>query len=518
MSQASLKTLTESKEIRESLGQENHHEEQCNGIPEALSERSLFYCRECYQKFTFAKTLLKRKRNQADDPSKCRKHLSREHGASDSKNSRGRFPKHFMICLKERIKVKGKFQVPTKIITKFAEATLKKAAVLKNDLAMLASVTDTDLIVKEFSKHGKCYLEYTRVTREKSANTSTISEKSAIQGDFDAACEVIEKRVLEEQQCLSMESIVSVYGINEGDRQQRYRLTTRLLQKYGDDLLFISHEKHSPQLVISKICSETQTMSRVLGSSESNTIKKAAVILREAVKKTIDESEALPWPSTTESLRKDDRNAPDILKLFYENLLSPASVHHGTSLTAERLIGSFSQDIMYAVSKGEFLTLKHASVGLGLHSRTGQKLPLQVLSRLGHCMTYDQICEVETAQAELVQHLKSLSIPLPICPIDEESKVLTTFRWNNFDRNIETASGARSIHNTPGIMFQEESACTVNRNENVSIPKSKRRSVRLEDVPQSRQQLSAPKKIHLHLLTKILFRLKTMSKCIAIIY
>ena len=168
-------------------------------------------------------------------------------------------------------------------------------------------------------------------------------------------------------------------------------------------------------------------MSRVLGSSESNTIKKAAVILREAVKKTIDESEALPFPPTIESLGKDERNAPDILKLFYENLLPPASVHHGASLTAERLIDSFSQDIMYAVSNGEFLTLKHAPVRLGLHSLTGQKLPLQVLSRLGHSMTYDHICEVETAQAELVQHLKSLSLPLPICPIDEESKVLTTF-------------------------------------------------------------------------------------------
>ena len=120
---------------------------------------------------------------------------------------------------------------------------------------------------------------------------------------------------------------------------------------------------------------------------------------------------------------------------------------------------------MYAVSKGEFLTLKYASVGLGLHSLTGQKLPFQVLSRLGHCMTYDQICEVETAQAELVQHLKSLSLPLPICQIDEESKVLTTFWWDNFDLNIETASGVGSIHNTPGIMFQEESACTVSQSQ-----------------------------------------------------
>ena len=58
-------------------------------------------------------------------------------------------------------------------------------------------------------------------------------------------------------------------------------------------------------------------------------------------------------------------------------------------------------------------------------------------------MTYDRICEVETAQAKLVQHLKSLSLPLPICPIDEESKVLTTFWWNNLYQKIETASWGR---------------------------------------------------------------------------
>ena len=114
------------------------------------------------------------------------------------------------------------------------------------------------------------------------------------------------------------------------------------------------------------------------------------------------------------------------MKLFYENLLSLAIVYYGTSLTAECLID------LKAVSKGEFLTLKDASVGFGLHSLTRQKLPLQVLSRLGHSTTYNQICEVETAQAELVQHVKSLPLPLPICPIDEESKVLTTFLVGQF--------------------------------------------------------------------------------------
>ena len=135
--------------------------------------------------------------------------------------------------------------------------------------------------------------------------------------------------------------------------------------------------------MISKKYLETQTMPQVLGSSESNTIKKPQLFFVKLSRRLLTNQRHCHGPSTIESLRKDDRNAPDILKLFYENLLSPANVHHGTSLTAERLIDSFSQDIMYAVSKREFLTLKHGSVGLVLHNLTGQKFPLHVLSRLG---------------------------------------------------------------------------------------------------------------------------------------
>ena len=43
-------------------------------------------------------------------------------------------------------------------------------------------------------------------------------------------------------------------------------------------------------------------------------------------------------------------------------------------------------------------------------------------------------------------------------------------------------------------MFQEDSACTVNRNENVSIPKSKSRSIHLEDVQSIRATAIYPKK------------------------
>ena len=72
------------------------------------------------------------------------------------------------------------------------------------------------------------------------------------------------------------------------------------------------------------------------------------------------------------------------------------------------------------------MTLEHATMGLGLHSFTGQKLQLVVLSRLGYSINYDRICEIETAQAELAQHFQSMFLYSPVMPIDAESKVTTT--------------------------------------------------------------------------------------------
>lgn len=54
---------------------------------------------------------------------------------------------------------------------------------------------------------------------------------------------------------------------------------------------------------------------------------------------------------------------------------------------------------------------------------TGQKLPITILARLGHCITYDAINEIETAQAELVEHFQSMALNLPLQPVAQGSKV-----------------------------------------------------------------------------------------------
>ena len=145
--------------------------------------------------------------------------------------------------------------------------------------------------------------------------------------------------------------------------------------------------------------------------------------MHDIVLKFVKESTPLPWPPTIESLMSKERESPALLQLFFNALLSPTDSHHDVKETTKRLSDSFSQDVVHALSKGTLMTLKHASLGLGLHSLTGQKLPLTILSRLGHCINYDKMCKIETAQVELVQHFQSMSMSLPLIPAKSGSKV-----------------------------------------------------------------------------------------------
>ena len=72
LNQKTLDTLVKCKAIRESLGGENGHEIQCKKGPENVNEKQYFYQRECYEKFTYAKTLRKRKLNKTEETDESR--------------------------------------------------------------------------------------------------------------------------------------------------------------------------------------------------------------------------------------------------------------------------------------------------------------------------------------------------------------------------------------------------------------------------------------------------------------
>ena len=61
--------------------------------------------------------------------------------------------------------------------------------------------------------------------------------------------------------------------------------------------------------------------------------------------------------------------------------------------------------MIHGVTRGKVVTLKHFLLGVGLHNITGLKLPIRVLSHLGHCIDYDLVCDIETAEAEIAQKM-----------------------------------------------------------------------------------------------------------------
>ena len=129
--------------------------------------------------------------------------------------------------------------------------------------------------------------------------------------------------------------------------------------------------------------------------------------------------------------------------------------HKEITPNVSRLVESFSYDLIHGVSKGNVITAKHFLLGLGLHRLSGQKKVVQLTNRLGNCMSYDRVLDIETAQAQKAQQLANEASYLPLTPAEPEDSVTTIFWVDNFDKNIEAESGVYAVNITTMMAFQE---------------------------------------------------------------
>ena len=132
----------------------------------------------------------------------------------------------------------------------------------------------------------------------------------------------------------------------------------------------------------------------------------------------------------------------------------------------QRLSNSFASGIIAAISQGKTIATKQFLLALGLHNIPGQRKVVEIVKRLGHCLTYNTTCEAETTFAVKAQQLLSNSF-LPLHPINEHDYVLTVF-CVNFDINVEKQTGSTSVNTTHMIAFQERSE--INLQENNTTP------------------------------------------------
>ena len=116
-------------------------------------------------------------------------------------------------------------------------------------------------------------------------------------------------------------------------------------------------------------------------------------------------------------------------------------------LDEHRICMSLCQDIVYAMGKGKLQTPKSLTLGMALRHLSGNKAISQIVSKLGHCSSYDTILRLETAMATDAQISGAI-------PTGFVKQVWATVVWDNIDFCEETISGSGTTHFVNGILVQ----------------------------------------------------------------
>lgn len=163
----------------------------------------------------------------------------------------------------------------------------------------------------------------------------------------------------------------------------------------------------------------------------------------------------MAWPPRPSELNENSINLSKLLKTFFHILLT-GDVERETSNPSsrvQRLINSFGQDFIYAISGGQQNPPKQILLTYAIKSLTNNVELIQLVNRCGHGVSYTQIEEIDTALC--LQKIGSIANDSVALPENIIPHVTTTLAWDNIDRLEETLSGGGTSHRVNGIAMQQ---------------------------------------------------------------
>lgn len=461
----------------------------CTQIPTNYVKNIHGAHRKCYQKFTNIGHIKSRKRPHSDQTEKD--------GPSSSKKKRSTssavlFPSDQCIfCEKRRIQSRKSSEYLTKCVTSTAAESIQEAAEQKKDFALLGKIKDVDLCAREAYYHNSCRKSYTRKDDRHAhyeVDEELVEQHTAHQEAFDYICSYVQEHIISKckverltilkEKYLSylQEHFPNAYNAN----YKTCKLKEKLQNKFGLKVKFWAPNYRS-QLIYSDTLPMGQAveMAFEVAASEERFLEEAAMILRRRLIDAKKNAAASPWPPTATQCQ--DNKPPSFLLTFLSFLLC-GKQNKCISAKSERIIQSYAQDICYAISQGEWKMAKHVLLGMTLRHMTGSAQLITLLNRLGHCQSYSQVMELETAVCNQIISTESL---LPMTISSSLNNVLH-FSWDNFDMSEETPSGAGTTHVAHGIVLQEvtdSNACEpdIQQLPPQNLQKTKSRSIHLEE-------------------------------------
>ena len=292
--------------------------------------------------------------------------------------------------------------------------TIKSYAQVKNP-AMYAEIHDIDLIAKEFKFHRNCYSKYThgfsssyRESFSASCSVSASTLNSDLQdresdppsNNFNAVTEYIKCNILMSRQVVSIKVLHGIYGGDVNDTRYRAKLKKLILAEFPETLIFFQPQHNVPEVVISVDAALNEGLQ---SANKYECIRRASEFLKHDILEFAKQLPDLSWPPTIDELVSNERNPPESLVTFLQNLLKERDHSVWRSNSIPRLIDSYAADLVSGVTRGKVMTAKHFLLALGLHNLSGSRKVVEINSKLGHCIDYNLVCDIETAQAKKAQ-------------------------------------------------------------------------------------------------------------------
>ena len=186
--------------------------------------------------------------------------------------------------------------------------------------------------------------------------------------------------------------------------------------------------------------------------ASKNQLLDSAMFLRTLIRDGFKESDPLRWPITANDLEELPDQIPSELSKFLLVLFTGCASPYCSERVA-RVVDSISQDICRATTCNRWKLSKHIILSMALHHMFRSRKLNDLVSRMGHCESYDFALELETEIADATD----ASSDILSTKIIRNPQNLTVFHsdFDNFDVFVNKLSGAGSVHTAHGIMLQD---------------------------------------------------------------
>jgi len=426
-------------------------------LPDEFPSDSAGYHVQCYKNFTAVASSAPDNKCESNVPAVPCRRSSAEPGQQPSTCSTIILPPVCLFCGKTRKRLKNnEVEYLGSCETFEACDKIQDAARRLNDQNMLSKTFGTDLIAKEAKYHHSCKSAYLMsanraASKEQAGGDEKDSSSSRKCVALDNIYAYIERSVITGNRPELMTSIYERYldfcmSTEETPLQSTNSLVRNLMSKFKCRVkIQTPFGKKSGNIIYNAETADNAVrLAYDYASTEERTVTKAALILRKQLL-AVEKSEIVDNPGL-DDLRKGDASAPtlvdDFFKLLYGGITGPKPKE------VERRAQSSSQDALFIVQRGRVKPEKHVTLGMTVKSTTGSRKLVTVLNRFGHCLNYTSLEELETSTAD------SLQEEGVACPHGTLKGVPMGLAFNNFDELTNTLSGADSLHDTMGILYQ----------------------------------------------------------------